>query len=107
MNHDEAEISGDAVLAQGRIGACQVYFAGLYKVFHNLPQIQAYPWFDSETYAQIHAKKRSGYQCLETVLQGVGSVYVAEIENPVMVGPFRLLVYDGVYQFVVNFIIAC
>lgn len=101
MDDDESEIARNTVFAERRIGAGQINFSVSHKVFHHLPQVETHPGLYAETNAHRNAVEGVGYQGIKSVLQRVWRIGKLHVDKPVVVSTFRLLVDDGVEQFVV------
>ena len=102
VDDDEAEVARYSVFAKRRIGTSQIYLPASHQVFYHLSQIEAHPRLNAETYAHGYTVEGVGNQGLATVLQRVRSISKFQIDKPVMVSTFGLLVDDGIEQLVIH-----
>ena len=96
MNDDESEVAGDALAAERGIGAGEIEFSICHQVFYDLAEIEADTRLYPEAYAQTDAEECAWNECFGGIFQCVRGIGKFDVKQPVMIGPFWLLVDDGI-----------
>ena len=94
MDDAEAEVAGDAVAPEGRVGADEIDAACGDEVFDYLAEVDCDFGLDAEADVEADAPDASVGEGCGGVGEGVGGVGVLDTEYPVAVGSFRLFVDD-------------
>ena len=102
MDDDEAEVARHTIAPQGGVAAGQIHPALCHQVLDDLAQIETHTRLYAETDTHRHAIERVLHQRAATILQRIGRIHILQVDEPIVVGTLRLLVDDGVDQFVVH-----
>ena len=104
---NKQEVGRDGMSLQRFVMADHADLVGLLQIFKHLLEIDIDASLHLESQVEFNLDDDTGYDMVHGVLKGIGCIEAIDVQEPIGIGPFRMLVEDGVHDLgldLINFV---